>query len=29
LPLYPTMTTEEVDIVCDALTNGIDKAIIQ
>jgi len=25
LPLYPTMTTEEVDIVCDALVSGIEK----
>jgi len=25
LPLYPTMTAEEVDIVCDALTGGIEK----
>jgi len=29
LPLYPTMTMEEVDIVCDALTVGIEKAIIR
>ena len=26
LPLYPTMTTEEVDIVCDALVSGIEKS---
>ena len=26
LPLYPTMTAEEVDIVCDALVSGIDKS---
>jgi len=25
LPLYPSMTTEEVDIVCDALASGIEK----
>jgi len=25
LPLYPSMTTEEVDIVCDALVRGIEK----
>jgi len=25
LPLYPDMTNEEVDIVCDALINGIKK----
>jgi dTDP-4-amino-4,6-dideoxygalactose transaminase len=25
LPLYPTMTTEEVDIVCNALVSGIEK----
>jgi len=29
LPLYPSMTAEEVDIVCDALTGGIEKAIIK
>jgi len=27
LPLYPTMTMEEVDIVCDALIDGIEKGI--
>jgi dTDP-4-amino-4,6-dideoxygalactose transaminase len=26
LPLYPTMTAEEVDIVCDALISGIEKS---
>jgi len=26
LPLYPTMTTEEVDIVCDTLVSGIEKS---
>jgi dTDP-4-amino-4,6-dideoxygalactose transaminase len=26
LPLYPTMTMEEVDIVCDALISGIEKS---
>jgi len=26
LPLYPTMTMEEVDIVCEALVSGIDKS---
>jgi len=26
LPLYPTMTTEEVDIVCEALVSGIEKS---
>jgi dTDP-4-amino-4,6-dideoxygalactose transaminase len=25
LPLYPTMTIEEVNIVCDALIRGIEK----
>jgi dTDP-4-amino-4,6-dideoxygalactose transaminase len=25
LPLYPSMTMEEVDIVCDALVSGIEK----
>jgi len=28
LPLYPAMTTEEVDLVCDALIRGIEKQII-
>jgi len=27
LPLYPSMTTEEVDIVCDALVGGIEKCV--
>ena len=27
LPLYPDMTDEEVDIVCDALVRGIEKCV--